>query len=317
MDRTPAIAVIVPAHRSAAVIGDCLDALLAQTEPDVEVWVVDTPGPESSREAVEERREAFGGRLGYLETGPSPAVKRNTGAARSRAPFLAFTDPDCEPEPAWLATGLAALRAGADVVQGPTRPLPGAPVSPFGHTVHVEGPTGLFEACNVLYSRPAFEAAGGFPEELYEELGEHFGEDTALGWAVRAAGGRHVFVPDAVVRHKVFPREVRRHLAACWRARHFPRLLRLRPEARKALRLGVFLSRDTALLELALAGAGLAARRRSALLLAVPYLVVLAHRTFDRPAPRPLARAAGLALSDLALAGALWTGSLRHRSPVL
>jgi hypothetical protein len=182
--------------------------------------------------------------------------------------------------------------------------------------VHVEGPTGFFEACNVFYSRPAFEAARRFPEELYEELGEHFGEDTALGWAVRAAGGRHVFAPDAFVRHKVFPREARRHLAACWRARHFPRLLRLRPEARAALRLGLFLSRDTALFELALAGLTLAARRRSALLLAAPYLASLAHRTFDRPAPRPLARAAGLAVSDLALVGARWSGSVRPPSPV-
>lgn len=52
--------------------------------------------------------------------GRGPAAARNRGAGVAAAPYLLFTDDDCEPVPRWAERLLAALRAGASVVAGPT-----------------------------------------------------------------------------------------------------------------------------------------------------------------------------------------------------
>jgi glycosyltransferase involved in cell wall biosynthesis len=302
------VSVIVPARRARDVLPACLDALAAQTHPRkrFEVIVVDT-GEDGAEGLVREHGFEY---LGDARRGP--AVKRNAGAARARSSILAFTDPDCRPEPTWLEAGLEQMESGADLVQGPILPPAGQPVSHFGHHIHVEGPSPFYESANVFYRRPLFERLGGFPEHLHERLGEHFGEDTLLGVMARRDGARIAFSEDAVVRHEALGPDLGRHLREQWRLRHFPYLVGEAPELREALFLRLALDPGRSLVWPALAG--LVARRRW---LALPYAGGVATRLPAGDPVRALRNVPLYAVSDLVGAAALAVGSIRHRQLVL
>jgi glycosyltransferase involved in cell wall biosynthesis len=234
--------------------------------------------------------------------GRGPGAARNAAVAASTAPVLAFTDADCAPEPGWLRAGLAALR-GAGVVQG--RVVPAGPAGPYDRTLWVTRLSGLFETANLLTTRAAFDAAGGFEPWLAPTRSKELGEDVWLGWRLVRAGARPAFAPEAVVRHAVEPRGPRGYVAERLRARFFPALVARVPELRGAFLTGrAFLSPRSALFDLALAG--LLVRRP---LLVVPYLAALA-----RAGPR---RAPVEAAADAVTCAALVAGSARSRCLVL
>jgi glycosyltransferase involved in cell wall biosynthesis len=115
----PEATVVVPTRDRPRQLARCLWALGRQRRdlPSLEVVVVD----DGSRDAAAVAAAAAGAsvRLVRLERrGPSAA--RNVGARAALAPFVCFTDDDCEPAPGWVARLVARLRAGADAVGGPT-----------------------------------------------------------------------------------------------------------------------------------------------------------------------------------------------------
>jgi glycosyltransferase involved in cell wall biosynthesis len=235
----PRVSVIVPVRDRRVLLGKLLDCLAAQTVTDHEVIVVDDGSTDGSKQEVESRVRT-GQPVVVLEgAGRGAVAARCAGVSVARADVLAFTDSDCEPAPDWLERGLAAIDAGADVVQGRTEPA--AEVRPLERTVWVTREDGLYATCNVFYRRSAFEHAGGFdrgaaarlgfrPGRVLRDLG--MGEDTLLGWRVRREG-RSAFVPEAVVRHHVFPRDVRNHVRRALSAGGFPMLVREVPELRR------------------------------------------------------------------------------------
>ena len=123
---------------------------------------------------------------------------RPPGAARPRpgttawratqAPLIAFTDDDCEAEPEWLATILAAAvgNPGA-VIQGPTHANPREldQLGPFARTQRIETPNHWFQTCNIAYPRDLLERLDGFDERFTSA-----GEDVDLGWRATAPGPR-------------------------------------------------------------------------------------------------------------------------------
>ena len=233
---SPRVSVIVPVRNRRDLLRRTLDALARQTLTDHEVVVVDDGSTDGSGD--EARADAANGRpVRLLEGGGGGAVAaRAAGVAAARAPVLAFTDSDCEPEPDWLAAGIAAIDAGADVVQGLTRPARRA--RPLERTVWSTFDDGLFATCNVFYRRDAFDRAGGFDHAAGERLGFRpgsrlrdlgFGEDTLLGWRVRRAG-RAAFAPDAVVHHHVFGVDLGDTIRRTWTVGAFPALFREVPE---------------------------------------------------------------------------------------
>jgi GT2 family glycosyltransferase len=232
---------------------------------------------------------------------------------------IAFTDADCEPAPAWLREGIAAIEAGADLVTGPIEPVrrPG----PFDRTLNVNGPSVLFESANVFVRRSVFDRLGGFQRpaglEIPVEAG-HFGEDVVFGWRAVRAGGRTEFAGGAVVRHAVFDRDARGYIAERRRLRFFPMLLGEVPELRDSRPLRLFLSPRTARFDLALAGTLVAVVRRRAwpLLAVIPYARRDLHRR--QPWRRSVARVnAALIAGDLVGLAALVRGSVRHRRALL
>jgi glycosyltransferase involved in cell wall biosynthesis len=267
----PRVSVIVPVRDRRALLRNLLDGLAAQTLTDHEVIVVDDGSTDGTPD--EARSDAGAGRPVRVvaNRGRGAYAGRRTGVAESRAPYLAFTDSDCVPEPAWLERGVAALEAGADVVNGLT--VPDRPPRALERTM-ASGEEGLYPTCNVFYRRSAYDAAGGFDGEAAARFGfapgstEHamgFGEDTLLGWRVRRAG-RAAYVPEAVVRHHVFPPDVADLYRRTWMMVAFPALFREVPELRSGplVRHGVLLNTPSRIPLYATAVAGLLGRRRLA-----------------------------------------------------
>jgi glycosyltransferase involved in cell wall biosynthesis len=318
---SPEIAVVIPSHRADGTLGACLSGLLAQTiSPEgFEIHVVDT-GEDGASSLVAERAAQWNGRLVYHSAEVrGPGSQRNFGTEQTEARYLAFTDADCVPEPQWLEAGLAHLRAGASIVQGPTLTPNGDPPPSFSHAIFRTGPSVLYESCNIMFEAEAVRDAGGFSVDLFEDSGSHMGEDTELAWAIRRAHGSGVFEPMAVVRHAVHPPDFARHLRYEWQSRFFPRLVRRVPELRSnGLTARVFLGRRSLLCCGALAGLVLGRRSRFGYALALPYLRELGSSVSQARDPGDAAAGLGKHLIADAVreAGLIW-GSVRYRSPVL
>jgi GT2 family glycosyltransferase len=322
----PRVSVVVPVRDRRALLRQTLDALARQTLADHEVVVVDDGSSDGSGE--EAAADAASGRpVRVVRTvGCGAVVARGLGAAAARAPYLAFTDSDCVPDPGWLAAGVAALDEGFDLVQGPTYPMRRPRL--LEHAVSVGREDGLYATCNVFYRRAAFEAAGGFDSRAGERLGFRpgrrlrglgFGEDTLLAWRVRRSG-RAAFATGAVVRHQVVPAGPSELARRAWSAGAFPALVREVPELRSTLLVGGIALGSLERLPLygAAVLAGLRRPRGTLGLLACWALLRSAPVLAEHgPVPRRLAKvplALGVGLLE---AAALATGSLRARTPVV
>ena len=322
----PRVSVIVPVRNRRPLVRALLDALAAQTLTDHEVVVVDAGSDDGAPDEAE--ADAGAGRpVRVLRLGPVPVNEaRAAGVAAASAGVLAFTDSDCVPDPGWLAAGVAAVEAGADLAHGPTRPA--RPPRPLERTTAEDGTSGLFPTCNAFYRRAAFDAAGGFDRAAPGRFGFRpgtvmahldWGEDTLLGWSV-ARSGRVTFVPDATVAHHVFPVDRREAVVRAWSVRGFPGLVREVPELRETLlRHRVLLGGASRVPLYAAVAASLAGRRRLAAAAAVAWVGARAvalgrHGTGRGLAVRALP--ADLA-ADAVAAAALVSGSVRARTPVL
>jgi glycosyltransferase involved in cell wall biosynthesis len=323
LSETPRVSVIVPTRNRRALLRELLEALAKQSFDDFEVIVVDDGSADGSPDEVAESARA-GTPVRLVQGGGNGAVAaRLAGVAAARGEYLAFTDDDCIPDEDWLTAGVAALDAGADVVQGVTRPH--GPVRPLDRTIWVERHDGLYNTCNVFYRRTAYDAVGGFlpaaggvlgfrPDQRAKNLG--FGEDALLGWRVRRAG-RAAFAPDAVVEHHVFPPDVRDAIRRAWMTGAFPALIGEIPELREtALAHRFFLGTGRVPLYAA-AALAVVGRRRAAI--ACLGLWIGGHaRGMRRASLRRVAFGLpGELAIDGTIAAALVTGSVRARRLVL
>lgn len=238
MSEGPRVSVVTPVRDRVDLLEALLSALERQTFTDFEVVIVDDGSRERVASTVSNSKR-MGPPVTVLRTPRRGAVAaRRSGVRVARGSILAFTDSDCEPEPAWLAEGVAAIDAGADVVQGKT--IPARAVGPRERSISFDADVPLFATCNVFYRRSAFDSAGGFdvgaserfgfrPGSLARGLG--FGEDTITGWRV-ARAGRFVALPEAVVRHAVLRPTFREHVSRAWQVGAFPSLVKEVPELR-------------------------------------------------------------------------------------
>lgn len=241
MSTAPAISVVVPTRDRAARLPRLLAALEAQDVADgFEVVVVDDGSRDDTPQVLQTlaQQSEVPLRTIRFETSRGPAAARNAGWRAAGAPAVAFTDDDCAPAPGWLRALGAALE-GADIAQGRTEldPAQDQHRRPFSHFIGVDRETGYYETCNIAYRSDALERVGGFDEGFRHP----FGEDTDLAWRVRAAGGRAVFVADALVLHDVIPLSFREHVARLPRREGLVRALSRHPGLRQELGVGLFL----------------------------------------------------------------------------
>src|ERR1041385_1496015 len=88
----PRVTVVIPARDEARAIGACLDAVLMQSEPDLQVIVVDG-GSRDGTAAIVPRRAAEEPRVELIEN-PAGLIPRslNLALAAARAPYLVRVD---------------------------------------------------------------------------------------------------------------------------------------------------------------------------------------------------------------------------------
>jgi GT2 family glycosyltransferase len=216
------ISVIIVNFNGAHLIIDCLRALEAQTFHDFEVIVVDNGSSDGSCAAIE----------GYLKTGlPGCKVElvrlsenlgftggNIQGLTHASGEYIALLNNDTEPDPAWLAelckamdedpgTGICASKLISSRTRtidtagdGYTRDLRGFKRGEGEPSDRFDKKGVVFGACGgaVLYRRAMLDEIGFLDDDFFL-----INEDTDLNLRAKLAGWKAVFVPTAVVLHKV------------------------------------------------------------------------------------------------------------------
>lgn len=315
--RPAAVAVVVPTFRRPERIERVVRALETQTLPldRFEVIVVDDCSDDDTSERLAGLAASSPLALRVLQTPRNlgPAGARNLGWRSAHAPVAAFTDDDCIPEPGWLEAGLRLLDwdPAIGIAQGRTELPDGVqPSTAWEVYREIYRPTPWFEGCNLFLRRSALEAAGGFDESI-----GWFGEETALGWSVLAAGWDRGFADGAVVVHDVEDRGWRWHADQGRLEGNLVGLTRRFPAMRAELWRPWAVRRRTVWFLAAVAGLAVAPWRPAAAMAAVPYL---SERGRDLLTGRGAIRTfAGRIAVDAAIARGMIESSVRERTLLL
>ena len=216
-DRSNQVSVIVVNWNGARFLQHCLDALLAQTIKPREIILVDNASTDESLEIVKQfpsvRVLALNENTGFAR-GNNLAIK----AASFESEWIALLNPDAFAEPRWLEELLQAVQRnpafdvfGSKLVNaGNPAALDGA-----GDAYHASGlawrmssgapvsevaleESEVFSPCAAaaLYRHSALRNVGGFDEDFFCYI-----EDVDLGFRLRLAGYRCLYVPGSVAHH--------------------------------------------------------------------------------------------------------------------
>ena len=209
MSSSIVFSVIVPTFNRPALLGGCLSALALQNYPRhaYEVIVADDGGSYD----LEALARPFAGEMKVRfvrQKNRGPASARNLGAEAATGRFLAFTDDDCQPAPAWLGALEAKLTISPDrLAGGPTvnameanrYAVASQIILDFAYAHYnsdLERPR-FFATNNVSVSAALFHEVGGFDERFILSAAE----DREFCDAWQAYGLGLVWAPDALVYH--------------------------------------------------------------------------------------------------------------------
>ena len=205
----PSLSVVIPNYNRAALIGETLDNVLAQTRPPDEVIVVDDGSTDDSVKVI----ERYGKRVTLIrQANAGPGAARNRGLAAARGELIQFMDSD----DLWSLSKLEAqeralVESGADFAYSPwlqarleggrarhadpviqQHPLPPSR-SPLAW--YLRGWVIVFQCC--LFRRSLLDAAGPYREDLMPS------EDSELLFRILKGGARPVHVPEALVLYRL------------------------------------------------------------------------------------------------------------------
>ncbi|MDX1531774.1 MAG: glycosyltransferase [Rhodothermales bacterium] len=204
----PTFSVIIPAHNRPDRLAACLGALSALDYPRdrYEVIVVD----DGSLRPLDTATRPFEAALDLTllrQENAGPASARNTGAEQARGRYLAFTDDDCEPTPAWLRVYAHSFERTPQALVG------GHVVNALPHNPYSEASQLLvsylyayadrrpsarfFTSNNFALSAEGFHDIGGFDPAFGLAAGED--RDFCDRW--QRTGREMRFAPEAVVHH--------------------------------------------------------------------------------------------------------------------
>lgn len=197
-EREP-VTLIVTVRNEEASIDALLDSLLAGTRAPDEIVVADGGSTDVTPDRLR-ARAAADSRVRWLDAPGNRSVGRNAAARTARSALIACTDAGVQVEPEWLERITAPFAdPGVDVVAGFYRPVGktwferAAGVISAPHLSEIDRERFLPSTRSVAFRRAAWERVGGFDERW-----DH-NEDTPFALALKKAGFRFAFAPDAVV----------------------------------------------------------------------------------------------------------------------
>jgi len=332
MSRNPEsiiVSVVVPTFNREKVLRDLLESLVPQTLPpdQWELIIVDDTSRDRTSDMVDEFRSKLPCRVVYHrnEKNSGAPYSRNVGARLAKGRILAFTDSDCRVTPRWLELGISGFRSPEiGLVAGPTRNDPSAEMGFFSIGVAGDPPgeNPIYPLTNVFYPANVFWKLDGFKEDLYFGNAAEMPVDSTdvnMGWKVREAGYKTVFIEEMVVYHAIRTVSPWAWLVSHSRYSGIPFLVRLHPGLKPHIVWwGPFAFSQNFLFYIALVGALLAATATAwGLLLVLPLLIQMC--TFIKPSISPLGwpKAAVqimfLGMGQVVICGSLIYGSIRSR----
>lgn len=210
------IAVVIVNYNSGGLVRAAVDSLKNQTVPPYEVIIVDNASPDHSADEID-----FGdlprARVIKLDTNTGYARASNLAAREAEADWIATLNPDAFAQADWLENLSSAVRTHPEVASFASLQIDAADKTRLdgtgdayfflgipwrgGFGRKVEETPGIgecFSACGAgaLYDRKRLLELGGFDEDFF-----CYCEDVDLGFRLRLAGERCVFLPGAVVFH--------------------------------------------------------------------------------------------------------------------
>lgn len=194
--------VVMATYNRIDLLRSAIDSLFGQRDVSFEVIVVDDGSSDGTMQYLENASRTSPIPFQFLQTpeNSGPAVARNLGWPLAAAPFVAFTDDDCEADPGWLRS-LLDHADNVDIVQGRTVPNPNHPVvSCWNRTVKAEKFSDRYHLCNLLVRKSVLVNVGGFDETF-----DFAGEDSDFGWRARKAGHTGTYCADGLVLHALRP----------------------------------------------------------------------------------------------------------------
>lgn len=242
--RAHLFSVIIPTFNRPEELRGCLVALRDQRceDFDFEVLVVDDGSTTDLQPVIDEERGKMEIRL-LRQRNAGPGQARNTGAAEARGRFLAFTDDDCRPDPAWLDAfrrcfeiDAGAMVGGRTLNQLERNPFSSASqrVADLVHDYYNPDPDRafFFASNNMAFPSEAFHDCGGFAPCF--RVGA---EDREIcdRWRVQGRGLR--YCPRAVIHHAhhlTFRSFAKQHFNYGRGASRYHRLRKLRNTGRMA-----------------------------------------------------------------------------------
>jgi GT2 family glycosyltransferase len=213
--RPETVTVLIVNWNSGELLAECLRHLKLQTIHPSQVLVIDNASSDTSIDAVEKFENVS---LRRTDVNLGFAAGNNLALAACDSEFIALLNPDAFPEPEWLEKLLLAASSNPDVVAFGSRQLDQSNpeyLDGIGDNYHMSGlvwrerhgvqqlPSDLLQreifspcAAAALYRRQAVVDVDGFDEDFFCYV-----EDVDLGFRLRLAGHKAMYVPDAIVHH--------------------------------------------------------------------------------------------------------------------
>lgn len=228
MSRQLQVSVIIPTFNRAKYLGECLEAVAAQTaEPTTfEVIIVDNNSSDNTQDACLKFIQMHPNlHIRYVcETKQGVSYARNRGVVEAFGEIVCFLDDDSPPAPEWLNLLLEPFsNPTVGCVGGPSIPdYQGQEIPPWlrgdlqgllsGFTLPYNEPTQVSRwdqfplSCNMAIRRSLFTELGLFRTDLDRSGNQVLAAgDTEMADRINKAGWKVMYVPDAPVRHIVPP----------------------------------------------------------------------------------------------------------------
>ena len=202
------VSVVVPVRDEEESIRDLINGLLQQTFAPKEILLTDGGSLDGTISIIEEFIEDGSPIKLFREHDSLPGHARNVGAAHASCEWIAFIDAGTIPRADWLEALVAKVKgdASVDAVYGAFEPTTDTFFRECAVITYLPPPTeveGRFiparSIASALMRRKAWEAVGGFPEDLRSA------EDLVFMQRVSEHGFHEVRAPHAVVYWSIQP----------------------------------------------------------------------------------------------------------------